>query len=109
MAKQFYTHLVDIESIVVELDKLDLTDKQKLHLTTLIDSTLHHHILDTVLSELSEEDKHIFLEHLSKRDHEKIWELLNSKVDRIEDKIKQAADELKQEIHKDIKEAREKS
>lgn len=108
MTKQFYTHLVDIESVIIELDKLDLNDKQKVHLTALIDSTLHHHILDTVLSELSDEDKHIFLDHVSKREHDKVWELLNRKVDKIEDKIKEAADELKKEIHKDIKEAREK-
>jgi hypothetical protein len=107
--KHFYTHLIDIESIIVELDKLDLNDKQKVQLTTLIDSTLHHHILDTVLSELSDEDKHIFLEHVSKQEHDKIWGLLNNKVDKIEDKIKEAADELKKEIHQDIKEAKEKN
>lgn len=109
MSKFFYTHLVDIESIIVELDKLDLSEKQKIQLTSLIDSTLHHHILDTVLSELSDEDKHIFLEHVSRKEHDKVWELLNKKVDKIEDKIKQAAEELKKEIHQDIKEAKEKS
>ena len=32
--KQFYAHLIEIESIVVELDKMNLSDAQKLHLTS---------------------------------------------------------------------------
>ena len=106
--KYFYSHLIEIESIVIELDKMDLTKEQKIHLAGLIDSSLHHTVLDAVLSELAPQDKKVFLKHLEENDHSKIWEFLNSHVDKIEDKIKKTADDLKQELHKDIKEAKEK-
>lgn len=104
--KQFYTHLIEIESLIIELDKMSLSDEEKIHLSNLLDSSLHHTILDAVLSELSDEDKRIFLNYLQKDDHNKIWKLLNEKVDNIEDKIKKCADDLKDQLKKDIREAR---
>lgn len=108
MKNFFYSHLIEIESIIVELDKLDLSKEQKLHLTGLIDSSLHHTILDVVLSELSLGDKRVFLNHLQEDDHDKIWQLLNEKVDNIEEKIKKTADDLKSQLQKDLKEAKNK-
>lgn len=108
MKKSFYTHLIEIESITVELDKLDLTDEQKIHLSGLVDSSLHHAILDAILSELSQEDKRVFFNHLKEEDHSKIWQFLNGKVNNIEDKIRKTADDLKSELKKDLKEAGKK-
>lgn len=108
MKQQFYTHLIEIESIIIELDKLDLSQEQKIHLTSLIDSSLHHTILDAVLSELSDSDKRVFLNNLKEDDHSKIWKFLNEKVDNIEEKIKKTADDLKSEIHQDLKEAKQR-
>ena len=107
--KHFYSHLIEVESIIVELDKMGLSDREKLHLASLVDSSLHHIILDAVLSELSEEDKQKFLVHFKNNDHDKIWQLLNEKVDKIEEKIKTCADDLKKELHKDLKEAKNRS
>lgn len=104
--KYFYTHLIEIESLIVELDKLDLSLEERAHLASLVDSSLHHTILDVVLSQLSEEDKRVFLNHLQKNDHDKIWQFLTSKVDKIEEKIKVAAEDLKKQLYKDIREAR---
>ena len=106
--KHFYSHLIEIESIVVELNKMDLTKEQKIHLSALIDSSLHHTILDAVLFELSPQDKKVFLKTLEENDHSKIWKFLNDRVDKIEEKIKRAAEDLKQELHKDLKEAQNK-
>ena len=103
--KYFYSHLIQIESIVIELDKMDLSSGQKKHLTNLIDSSLHHTVLDAVLSELTPSDKKVFINHLKEEDQYKIWEFLNGKVDNIEEKIKKAADDLKFQLHKDLKEA----
>lgn len=104
--KQFYSHLIEIESIVLELDKFDLSEEEKIHLAQLIDSSLHHTILDAILSELKEEDKRIFLRHIHENDHDKIWQFLNGKVDNIEERIKKTADDLKKELHKDLKETK---
>ena len=106
--KQFYSNLIEIESIVIELDKMDLSDAQKLHLTSLIDSSLHHTVLDAVLSELSETDKKVFLSRLKEGSHSKIWQFLNEKVNNIEDKIKKAADDLTKELHEDLRKVKNK-
>lgn len=103
--KYFYSHLIEIESVVTELDKLDLSAEQKAHLADLVDSSLHHTILDAVLSKLTPSDKKVFLNHLKEDDHAKIWQFLNGKVDKIEEKIKQIADDLKSQLQKDLKEA----
>jgi Mg/Co/Ni transporter MgtE len=103
----FYHQVIEIESLIVELDKLELSADEKAHLASLIDSSLHHTVLDAVLSELPEQDKKVFLKHLETNDHPKIWTHLNDKVDNIEEKIKKAADELKTELHKDLKEAKQ--
>lgn len=102
----FYSHLIEIESVVSELDKLDLSQEQKIHLTSLIDSSLHHTILDAILSELSQVDKKVFLNHLKEEDQERIWKFLNEKANNIESKIKKSAEELKEELKKDLKEAK---
>ena len=104
--KYFYTHLIEIESIMVELDKMYLSAGEKLHLAQLIDSSLHHTILDAIFSELSEQDKKALVYHLKEDDHKKTWKFLNEKVDGVEEKIKKAAEDLKVELHKDLKEAK---
>ena len=104
--KYFFSHLIEIESIIIELDKLDLSKEQKIHLTSLIDSSLHHTVLDAVLSELSDQDKRVFLNHLQEDNHDKIWKFLNEKIDKVEDKIKAIADDLKVKLHKDLQKAK---
>ena len=105
---KWYTHLVELESIHFELDKMSLSEQEKLHLSQLIDSSLHNTILDAILSELSKEDKIIFLRYVNENDHKKIWQFLNQKITNIEGKIKIVAEDLKKELHKDIKKAKEK-
>lgn len=100
--KHFYSHLIETDSIAVALGNLNMSDEERLHLIALIDSSLHHTVLDAILSELSEEDKITFLTHVSDEDHSKVWNHLNTKVDNIEDKIIKAAEELKKDLHKDI-------
>lgn len=104
--KQWYSHLIEIESIIVELDQMGLSEQEKLHLAKLVDSSLHHTILDVVLSQLSDEDKRKFINHINENDHDKIWEFLNEKAEDIEIKIKKAVDDLKKELHKDLKDAK---
>lgn len=106
MKQHFYSHIVETNSITIALGEMDLTQAERKHLIDLVDHNLHHAILDSVLSELSDKDKQEFLELLAKDDNDKIWKLLNSRVNHIEDKIKQTADDLKKEIHKDIEDSK---
>ncbi len=104
--RYFYTHIIDTSTLSLELGDMDLTQQERVHLISLIDSNIHHEILDLILSELNPEDKKTFLTHLASEDHDKVWKLLNEKVENIEEKIKKTAEDLKQELHKDIKEVK---
>jgi len=103
MKKHFYSHIVKTESVVVKLHEIQMSDEERLHLIALMDSSLHHTILDAILSELSAEDKQKFLKELATDDHEAIWNFLRGKIVGIEDKIQKAAEDLKDELHEDIK------
>lgn len=108
MVKHFYSHLIEAEDLFVEIKSLQISQGEKNHLISLVHANLHHIILDAVLSELSEEDKKKFLSNLSLEDHNIIWDFLKNRIEDIEDKIKKTANELKKELHKDIKEIKKK-
>lgn len=103
----FYSHLIEIESVIIKLDEMDLTVDQKQQLALLVDSTIHHTVLDLILSKLSDEDKKVFLHRLEKNPHDKdLMKFLVGRVEGLEDEIKQAVKELKKELHEDIEEAK---
>lgn len=103
--KHFYNHLIKYESVTIKIRELDVADEEQKHLEDLAEANLHHTILDSVLNELSPEDKHKFLEHVTSGDHDKLWDHLKEKVDDIEEKIKKTAEKFTKELHKDIDEA----
>lgn len=104
MPKQhFYSDIVEMDSVYIEIDSLSMSDDEKSHLKKIINSSLHHTILDAILSELSEDDKKIFLDHVFSGRHDEVWEHLNEKIEKIEEKIQKTADELKEKIREDIK------
>lgn len=104
MAKQFYSHIIEIDTLYIELDSLEASEKEKDHLKHLVDTSMYHTIMDIVLSELPEEDKKMFLEKLADEDHEKTIDFLKKRVLNIEEKIKRKAKELVEELKEDIKE-----
>lgn len=106
--KKFYSHLVEIESLTVQLDSIDLEDHQKHELAKLIDANIHSVVMDAIFSKLSEEDKKSFASLSSSKDHEKIWDFLKSKSYDVEGEIKKAANDLKKKLHEDIQEAKQK-
>ncbi len=109
MKKHFYTHVIETSSISLALAEMELTQEERKHLIDLAQENLHHAILDSVLSELSDKDKQEFLVLLAEDNQEKIWKLLTERVDHIEDKIKKTAEDLKKELHKDIEDSHKKS
>lgn len=104
--KHFYSHIIDFSILSLELGDIDLSHDERKHLISLIEGNIHHTILDLVLSGLSESDKKIFLKHMAEEKHDKVWGFLKSKIENIEEKIKKAGEDLKKELHKDIKEVR---
>ncbi len=106
--KHFYSHVVDTTSISIEIADMDLTQDERVHLLSLAESNIHHAVLDTVLSELPQEDKKEFLRHVRDDNHDKIWDLLKTKAENIENKIRKTAEALKAELLKDIEETKAK-
>lgn len=103
MKKHFYSHIVEINLLEVEIDNLNLSKHEREHLYTIIHSSLHHTVLDTILSELSESNKKKFLMHIASDDHAKIWLHLKENISYVEEKIKNATGKLLREFHRDIK------
>lgn len=106
MKKHFFDHLVEVEDLHSELENLQMSDDEKIHILKLIDESIHHTILDAILSELSDEDKKAFLMHLDSDDHDKIWDFVNEKIENIEDKIKKAAEDIKMELREDVRKSK---
>ncbi len=104
--RKFYSHLVEIEEVTIELDSIELAPHEKHELAGLVDSNLHNVIMDSIFSKLSEEDKHAFLHKLKSNNHDEIWEFLNSKSTDIESEIKKAAKEIKKQLKEDVSEAK---
>lgn len=103
----FYTKIITIETLIAELHDLDLSDGERHHLASLVDSSLHHVILDEILSQLTPTDKKAFIHRLKTNPEEpEIMEFLNEKIEGVEEKIKKVADELVLEMHRDIREAK---
>lgn len=109
MKKRFYSHIVELDTLVLSLDEVGFEDHEKEHLVKLVDSSIYHAVMDSILSELEDTDKIIFLEYLSRDDHTKMWDHLNKRIENIEEKIKKTADELKEELHKDLADVKQKA
>mgnify|MGYP001590015991 FL=1 len=104
MVKHFYSFIVETDSLFLEIDSLSISTSEKAHLKSLAESHIHHSILDSIMSELSSDDKKLFLSHLNTKNHEKIWNFLYARIADVEEKIKEAAHKIKKELHKDIRE-----
>lgn len=101
--KHFYTHLVSLEIVNVELNRTGIKEAEKKHLISIIESNLHLTILDLVLSHLSKEDKVTFLKHTEAADHNKTWGFLKEKIVDVEQKIKSSTKTLIKEFLEDLK------
>ena len=108
MKKQFYSHLISFESVRVEMNGLDLNDKQKEELLTLAESHVHHVMLDEALSRIKDNDKKVFLKHISLEEHEKALAVLRNHTKDIEKHLLHAAHELLEELRDDIRELKKK-
>lgn len=102
MKRYFYAHVVSPEDIHKELEILDITEDEKHHLAIVIESTLHHVVVDVILSEVPEEHKDTLLRHISQDDHDQIWEVLHAHFDDPEGRVKEVAHEVLQELRDDI-------
>lgn len=108
MKKHFYSHLIEIDSLYISLHLLDMKKEEREELIVIVESSIHHVVLDTVLSELSDNDKKIFLSHVGAEKHDSIWHLLQAKTKNIENKIFRSVEKLKKDLNKDITKTKSK-
>lgn len=106
--KHFYHTLIETTDITMELAELDISPEERIHLLSLMDANVHSTVINIVLLNLDEEDKKIFLKNLTQENHEKTWEHLKTKSKNLEEQIIDAVEKLKQELKKDIKNAKSK-
>jgi len=105
----FYEKVIETSRISLELGDMNLSSEERRELTIMVNKQIHAVVLDTVLSELSIEDKKIFLKNLAENNHEKIWQHLRLKINKIEEKIKQSIEKTKKELLEDIEKAKKLS
>lgn len=106
MKQIFYDHLVLREDIEVELDhyKIDINDREEI--LRLADETLHHEVLNVILTRLPKEKHQKFLTHFHKNPSDpKLLVELKKDIADIEEEIKKIAAKIKKEILQEIKRA----
>lgn len=107
MSKIFYDHLVVREEIIAEIDKHQITIEEKDELVQLVDETLHHHVLDTILSALPKEKHENFLIKFHNTPFDqRLLDYLKNEIGDIEEQIKNVAKKVKTELLAEIKRAK---
>lgn len=70
MAKIFYDHLIIIEEVIAVLDEHTIPIDKRAEFLKLIDQTLHHEILDVILTHLPQDIHEMFLTQFHRAPHD---------------------------------------
>ena len=70
MTKIFYDHLIIIEEVIAVLDEHTIPIDKRAEFLKLIDQTLHHEILDVILTHLPKEKHEMFLTQFHRAPHD---------------------------------------
>ncbi|MEK7118978.1 MAG: hypothetical protein AAB457_01430 [Patescibacteria group bacterium] len=105
MAKIFYDHLIIIEEVIAVLDEHTIPINKRAEFLKLIDQTLHHEILDVILTHLPKEKHEMFLTQFHRAPHHpSLMSLLKEHVEvDIEKAILRRASTTKKKILASIK------
>ena len=108
MSKVFYDHLVIREEIDFELNRHALDPQEREELVEIIDQTLHHHILHTILKSLPSDKHSEFVSKFQAAPHDEslLAYLKTHAHPEIEAAIKKQAAKVKREILAEIKKSR---
>lgn len=80
MSKLFYDHLIPIEKVLVVLDEYEVSPDERTEILSIIDETVHHHVLDVIFTHLPNEHHEEFLELLaSSPQHERLFQYIHEK------------------------------
>jgi hypothetical protein len=94
MSKIFYDHLIVLEEVRVQIDKVAKTSEEKEEIWKLVDEIIHHRVMNTILEKLPEKHHKSFLKRFYAAPYdEKLIPYLNEKID----------DDIENFISKEIK------
>jgi predicted metallo-beta-lactamase superfamily hydrolase len=104
MSKIFYDHLVVLEEVRVEIDKLVHEKEEKEELWNIIDELMHHRIFDLILSKLHFDHHSEFLKKLYEAPYnDDLLTYLKEKVEEdVEAIIINEVNKIKKEILKEL-------
>lgn len=110
MKAVFYDHLVVREEIDLQLEKYAISDLEKTEIIQLIDETLHHEMLNLILSNLPEDKHEEFLNnfHSNPENAELLDYIKQHSGKDLAKLIKEEAQKVKKELLKSIKESSQK-
>lgn len=91
MSKIFYDHLLNLEEVAKEINKVARDKEEKEELWNLVDEMVHHKVLGCILDKLDKRDHEEFLYRFHETPHsDNIITFLKSKIgENIEELIKQ--------------------
>lgn len=110
MSRIFYDHLVILEEIEVELDRIDMDREERAEVESLIDQIIHHRVLDRILTHLPRHHHADFLTRFHRAPYDpKLLDWLEERIDQsVQEHIKDEVASLKAEILKDIRPKKKK-
>ena len=105
MSKIFYDHLIIIEEIWEEVEKLPLQKHEKQHAKKLADEYVHHRVLTLILDLLPRDHHEVFLNkfHVAPHDVSHLKYLEEKIGKQIHQEISTLGKQLKQELKKELK------
>ena len=105
MSKLFFDRLIILEEVEAEIKNVAETKEERDELWQLVDETIHHRVLDTILDKLHHSHHKEFLEKFHKAPYdERIMDYLKEKIgENIEELIKNEIGALAFELLEDLK------
>lgn len=110
MSKVFYDKFIILEEVEIELVKMNLSKEERQEMDQLIDETLHHRVMDRILTHLPRPYHAEFLDRFHKAPYaEALVSYLNEKIETsVEHHVKDEVEKVKKEILGDIKSSKKK-
>ena len=105
MSKVWYDHLIILEEVEVELDKLEMDRDERREMEHLIEEMIHHRVMDRVLTHLPRKHHEEFLSRFTKTPHDPaLIHYLDEKIEAsVEKHVKDEMSKLKREIFNDLR------
>lgn len=101
--KNFYDHLVKVESLTIQVNRLDLNPSQKKRVNGLIKSSVHYTLVNTLMSDVPEKERPRAIKTLNSGNYNELWSVFDTKKARVEGNLRKAFENLSREILRDLK------